>query len=175
VVHYAGRRLPLADRMLQRSDAQFSGQFPIQRPADRFAGKPVQHYGHKHKLSLQPDVREVRHPKLVDPTHRQARRDIHVNRVFMLRVGRQNEFAPPDGQQIVFAQDAADSLVVDYHPATPQLPRHPRSPVVAPVRQGDILDRRAHRHFFLVWRARLPVPIEAGTAHLRQMTHPFNA
>ena len=67
MMHEAGLRLPVLDGLLQCSDSEPHPEGTIQRPAHHFAREPVQDYRQVDKLRLQPNVGDVRYPKLIDP------------------------------------------------------------------------------------------------------------
>jgi len=67
VMHETGFRLSALDGLLQRPEGETDRECTIQRPAHHFAREPVENHRQVGKFRLQPNVGDVRYPKLIDP------------------------------------------------------------------------------------------------------------
>src|SRR6266536_1233581 len=72
MMHYPGRRLPPGNRLLERRDRQPARQRPVQRPSHHLARERVEDDGEIDELALQPDVRDICDPELIDSGQRHA-------------------------------------------------------------------------------------------------------
>ena len=101
----AWRRLASRDRIAECHHRHPRRQRPIQCPADRLAGEPIDDHRQKHELDPQSDIGDVGYPKLVDATHSHARCQVHMYFVLMLRIGCEDVLAVANRQQVIFAHD----------------------------------------------------------------------
>ena len=67
MMHQTNWRVPQLQRHAERRQRQFVFRPPVQRPPNHAPRKGVDHHRQVHKLRLQPNVRDIGHPKLVDP------------------------------------------------------------------------------------------------------------
>ena len=123
VMHQAGRRLSLRDRLLQRRDRQARGQRSIQFPAHHLAREGIQDHRQVDELALQPDVGDVGHPKLVDAGQLHPAGQIQIDLQLVIRVRGDHERLRLHRQQVVLAHQPRHALVVHQHAAAPQLGR----------------------------------------------------
>jgi hypothetical protein len=92
----------------------------------------------------------------------------------VVRIGRGHEAPPPDGQQIVLAQDAAHPLHSDHKAFALQHGRHAAVAVEA-MRQGGALHGGAQGHLRRSRFVALPVAVKAGATDLRQLAQTLDA
>jgi hypothetical protein len=85
-MHQTRRRLAVCDRFLQRRDRQPRYQRSGQFPAHHFARVGIENHGEVDKLTMQSDVGDVGHPKLIDPGQLHSASQIQINLQLVLRI-----------------------------------------------------------------------------------------
>lgn len=111
---------------------------------------------------------------MIDPRQREATGEIQVHLQIMLRVGRDHTGTGLDGKQGLVPHEPRHPPVIDAPATPPQFGRDPPIAIPPPMRHGDRLNLRSHRHLFVHGLRLLQGPIEARPADRRQLTHPLN-
>jgi hypothetical protein len=123
----------------------------------------IQNNGQVHKLGLEPDVSDVGHPELVGAPRLHLCRQIRIHRPAMVRIGGHDKLSPAQAQQVVFAHDPVDPLVVGLPAAPFQFRRDPPATVGRPL-ERDLLDRIPQFHVLVRYFRTAAVPVEARPA-----------
>ena len=101
-------------------------------------------------------------------------RQIRIHHKAVIRIGSDDEFPPSHRQQIILLHQTPHFLGA--HVIAFPLHQHGHAAVsVKAVRYRDPLDHIPQGHLGFRRRFLLPVPIETGPAHGRQLAHPHDA
>jgi hypothetical protein len=139
MVHEAGRWDAALQRHAECRHRPLVLQASVQCPPDRPPRVGVQNHGQINELSFQPNVRDIRHPELIDAGQHHVASQVRVNRAVVVGVRGRHEFPPAQAEQVVLPHDAI-------HPVWPDLPAppvqflgHARPPIAGKL-QRDTLD-----------------------------------
>src|ERR1039458_9137520 len=170
-MHQTGKRPSRGDRSLQSLDGQAAAQSAVQLPPDHLPRITIQNHSQVDELSLQPDVSDIGHPELIDSGQLHAPRQIQIDLQRVLGIRGRYELPRLHRQQVILPHDSRYPLVVYPHPTALQLGGNASIAIAATMSQCDCLDGRSHLRVFFLWPLLPQRPVEAGTAHLRQVTH----
>jgi hypothetical protein len=128
----------VSQRHPQGRDGQRSSERVIQVPPNHPARVSIQNHRQVDELLLQPDVRDIRYPQLIDAGEDHRGRPIRIDLESVRRVGRHHELPFHHAQQIVFLHQPLHPLAIDFPSAVPQFLPDPPASIAGPL-QGDLL------------------------------------
>src|ERR1700740_1885131 len=89
----------------------------------------------------------------------------------MVRIRRDHEPPPSQGQQVVSPHHPQHPLVIHLHSSPAQLGTDSPIAIAPAMLQGDLLNRRPHLCLFLSWSLLLQRSVEARSTDAGQLTH----
>src|SRR6266516_2478458 len=158
-------------RHAQRGQRQRIVQPIIQMPSDHTPRIRIQNHRQVDELLLQPDVRDVRYPELIDTAEDQRGRPIGIDLQPVRGVGRHHEPPLRHTQQIVFLHPPLQPLAIDIPAAGLQFPRDPPASIAGPF-QRDFLHLVAQVHVRRRRLLRIQKTVVARPAESGRLAHP---